>query len=148
MTSGHAKSNTSVPRDDTWQALVELALYGKPDHEGPSVDQVVEAIRGLNLPLDCLEQLRQIVTGAIWNAMQHGSDHDPKALVLIRVLISSTDTRPVGPQSPGGWGCFLIERAAQGPSDLARRIVELCVYREGGGDELESRAGHTGAICL
>jgi len=131
MISGDAKPNTGVPRDDTWQVLVELALSSKPDHEGPSVDQVLEAIRGLNLSIDCLEQLQQIMSEAIWNATQHGNKRGPEAPVLIRTLISNTETRPIERQSPGGWGFFMIERTAQAQGDLAHHIIELYVYREG-----------------
>ena len=138
MTSIDAKPNIDAPRDDTWQVLGELTLSSESDHEHLSVDQVVETLRGLDLPVTCLERLEQSVTKAIRNAMQHGNQYGPEAPVLIRVLISSTETRQIERQSPGGWGFFLIERIAQAPSDLGHRMIELFVYREGGKDEHKS----------
>ena len=138
MTSGDAKPKIGVPRDDNWQVLGELALSSEHDHEHPSVDPVLETLRGLDLPVTCLERLKQSVAGAVWNAMQHGNQSGPKAPVLIRVLISNIEARRIERQSPGGWGFFLIERIAQAPSDLGHRMIELFVYREGGKDEHKS----------
>jgi hypothetical protein len=123
---------TDAPRDDTWQLLGELALSSESDHEHPSVDQVVGTLRGLDLPVTCLERLEQSVTQAIRNAMQHGNQYGPEAPVLIRVLVSNIEARRIERQSPGGWGFFLIERTTQASSDLAHRAIELFVYREGG----------------
>jgi len=93
MISIDAKPNIDAPRDDTWQVLGELTLSSESDHEHLSVDQVVETLRGLDLPVTCLERLEQSVTKAIRNAMQHGNQYGPEAPVLIRELISSTETR-------------------------------------------------------
>ena len=117
--------------DDTWQVIGELALSNEPDHGHLSLDPVMEAIRGLNLPIPCLERLRQSVAEAIRNAMQHKPG--PEEKVFVRVLVSK-QVQPIKRQSPGGWGCFLIEGAAQAPSGSGGRVIELCVYREGGKD--------------
>ena len=120
--------------DDAWQVLCELALSSEPDHGHLSLDPVMEAIRGLNLPIPCLERLRQSVAEAIRNAMQHRGEPGPEEKVFVRVLVSR-QVQPIKRQSPGGWGCFLIEGAAQAPSGSGGRVIELCVYREGGKDE-------------
>ena len=138
MTSIDAKPNIDAPRDDTWQVLGELTLSSEPDCEHLSVDQVVETLRGLDLPVTCLERLQQSVTEAIRNAMQHGNQYGPKAPPLIRVLAPNMEARWIERQSPGGWGCFLIERTEQAPSDPTRRVIELFVYRERGIDEREN----------
>ena len=138
MTSGDAQPNIGAPRDDTWQVLGELTLSSESDHEHLSVDQVVETLRGLDLPVPCLERLEQSVTKAIRNAMQHRNQYGSEAPVLIRVLVSNTETWQIERQSPGGWGCFLIERTAHTSGDLAGRVIELFVYREGGKDEHKS----------
>ena len=138
MTSIDAKPNIDAPRDDTWQVLGELTLSSEPDCEHLSVDQVVETLRGLDLPVTCLDRLQQSVTEAIRNAMQHGNQYGPEAPVLIRVLVSNIEARWIERQSPGGWGCFLIERTEQAPSDPTRRVIELFVYRERGIDEREN----------
>jgi hypothetical protein len=120
--------------DDTWQVFAELALSSEPDHGPLSMDPVMEAIRELNLPIPCRERLLQSVAEAVQNAMQHRGEPGPEEKVLFRVLVSNK-AQPIKRQSPGGWGCFLIEGAAQAPSGSGGRVIELCVYREGGQDE-------------
>src|SRR5512136_1753257 len=119
--------------DDTWQVLGELALSSEPDHEHFSLDPIMEAVRELNLPIPCLERLRQSVAETFRKAMQHRDKPSPEEKVLVRVLVSK-QAQPIKRQSPGGWGCFLIEGAAQAPSGSGGRVIELCVYREGGKD--------------
>ena len=120
--------------DDAWQVLCELALSSEPDHGYLSMDPIMEAIRELNLPIPCLERLRQSVAEAVRNALQHRDEPGPDEKVLVRVLVSR-QVQPIKRQSPGGWGCFVIEGSAQAPSGSACRVIELCVYREGGKDE-------------
>ncbi len=120
--------------DDTWQVIGELALSGEPDHGHLSMAPIMEAIRELNLPIPCLERLRQSVAEALQNAMQHRDEPGPEEKVFVRVLASKR-VQPIKRQSPGGWGCFLIEGAAQAPSGSSDRVIDLCVYREGGQDE-------------
>ena len=120
--------------DDTWQVFSELALSSEPDHGHLSLNPIMEAIRELNLPIPCLERLRQSVAEAVRNAMQHRGEPGPEEKVFVRVLVSNK-VQPIKRQSPGGWGCFLIEGAAQAPSGSGGRVIELCVYREGGKDE-------------
>ena len=118
--------------DDTWQVLGEFALSSEPDHGHLSMDPVMEAIRELNLPIPCLERLQQNVAEAVRNVMQHRGEPGPEDKVFVRVRVSQV--QPIKRQSPGGWGCFLIEGAAQAPSGSGGRVIELCVYREGGKD--------------
>jgi hypothetical protein len=120
--------------DNTWQVLGEFALSSEPDHGHLSLDPVMEAIRELNLPIPCLERLRQSVAETVRNVMQHRDEPGPEEKVFVRVLVSK-QVQPIKRPSPGGWGCFLIEGAAQAPSGSGGRIIELCVYREGGKDE-------------
>jgi hypothetical protein len=120
--------------DDAWQVLCELALSSEPDHGYLSMDPIMEAIRELNLPIPCLERLRQNVAEAVRNAMQHRGEPGPEEKVFVRVLVSR-QVQPIKRQSPGGWGCFVIEGTAQAPSGSVCRVIELCVYREGGKDE-------------
>ena len=120
--------------DDTWQILGELALTSEPDHGYLSMDPIMEAIQELDLPIPCLERLLQSVAEAVRNAMQHRDEPGSEQKVLVRVLVSR-QVQPVKRQSPGGWGCFLIEGAARAPSGSACRVIELCLYREGGKDE-------------
>jgi len=119
--------------DNTWRVFCEIALSSEPDHGHLSMDPIMEAIRELNLPVPCLEQLHQSVAEAVRNAMQRRGEPGPQQKVLVRVLVSQV--QPIRPQSPGGWGCFVIEGAAQAPSGSASRVIELCLYREGGQDE-------------
>src|SRR5512135_2662156 len=94
--------------DDTWQVIGELALSSEPDHGHLSLNPIMEAIRELNLPIPCLERLRQSVAEALQNAMQHRDEPGPEEKVFVRVLASKR-VQPIKWQSPGGWGCFLIE---------------------------------------
>ena len=123
-----------VSLDNIWQVLGEFALSSEPDHGHLSLDPVMEAIRELNLPIPCLERLRQSVAEAIRNAMRQRDKPGPEEKVFVRVLVSK-QVQPIKRQSPGGWGCFLIEGAAQAPSGSGGRVIELCVYREGGKGE-------------
>ncbi len=135
MISSDAVPYTGAPRDDTWQVLGELTLSSEPDHGHLSIGPVMEAMRELNLPASCLERLQQSVTEAIWNAIQRRNKPDPDEEVFVRVLVPNTETRQTERQSPGGWGCFLIERTAHTSGDLVHRVIELFVYREGSKDE-------------
>ncbi len=119
--------------DDTWQVIGEFALSGEPDHGHLSMDPIMGSIRELNLPIPCLERLRQSVAEAFRNAMQRRDEPGPEERVFVRVLVSK-QVQPIQRQSPGGWGCFLIEGASQAPSGSGGRVIELCVYREGGRD--------------
>ena len=119
--------------DNTWRVFCEIALSSEPDHGHLSMDPIMEAIRELSLPVPCLERLRQSVAEAVRNAMQRRGVPGPQDKVWVRVLVSQV--RPIKPQSPGGWGCFVIEGAAQAPSGSGGRVIELRVYREGGQDE-------------
>jgi anti-sigma regulatory factor (Ser/Thr protein kinase) len=119
--------------DDTWQVLGELTLSSEPDHRDLSADPIMEVIRELNLPIPCLERLQQSVAETFRNAMQHRDGSGPEEKILVRVLVSR-QVQPIKRQSPGGWGCFLIEGAAHAPSGSGGRVIELCVYREGGKD--------------
>jgi len=141
MRSSHAGPNIGAPRDDTWQVLGELTLSSEPCHGCLSIDPIMEAVRDLNLPFPCLERLQQSVAEAIRNATQHRDKPGPEEMVFVRVLASNTETRQIERQSPGGWGCFLIERTAYTSGDLAHRVIELFVYREGGKDEQSDRVG-------
>ncbi len=138
MTSSDAAATIDAPRDDSWQVFVELTLSSEPDHEHLPIDPVMEAIQGLNLPVPCLERLQQHVTEAIRDAIQHKDKPGLEETVFVRVLISTSETRQIQRQSPGSWGCFLIERAAHSSGDRGHRVIELFVYREGGKDEHES----------
>lgn len=107
MMSSDAAPYIGAPCDDTWQVFVELTLSGEPDHGHLSIDPVMEAIQGLNLPVPCLERLQQSMTEAIRNAIRHRDRPGPEEKVFVRVLVSNTATRQIERQSSGGWGCFL-----------------------------------------
>ena len=123
-----------VSLDDTWQVFAELALSSEPEHGHLSMDPLMGAIRELNLPIPCRERLLQSVAEAVRNAMRHRDKPGPEEEVFVRVLVAK-QVQPIKRQSPGGWGCFLIEGAAQASSGSGGRVIELCVYREGGKDE-------------
>ena len=135
MTSNDAAVYIDIPRDDTWHVLVELTLSSEPDHGHLSIDPIMKALGGLNVPVSCLEQLQQHMTEAIRNAIQHKDEPGLEETVLVRVLVSNAETRQIERQSPGSQGCFLIEGTAHTSGAQAHRLIELFVYREGAKDE-------------
>jgi serine/threonine-protein kinase RsbW len=96
------------------------------------MERVAEAVRGLGLAPARLERLKTAVAEATMDAMEHGNEYRPGALVAVRVLASAEDLsvlvtdRGSGPvptpiaetpdlrakleerEPPRGWGLFLI----------------------------------------
>jgi hypothetical protein len=101
MMSSDAAPYIGAPCDDTWLALVELTLSGEPDHGHVSIDPVMEAIQGLNLPVLCLERLQRRMTEAIRNAIRHRDRPGPEEKVFVHVLVSNTATRQMEQLSSG-----------------------------------------------
>ncbi len=114
-------------------SLAELSIPSEPGNERWAMEQVAEAVRGLNLPPGRLEKLKTAVAEATMNAMEHGNRYNAEVPVKIevwllekRLLVRIIDRggspppnpnaqRPdleaklEGKQPPRGWGLFLIK---------------------------------------
>lgn len=159
MQSNHTRS-TSTPAQSAWQTLAEFTLPSELNSERLALEQVSEAVQGLNLPLAHLIRLKTAVAEATLNAIEHGNRSQPDVPVVIRVLVSGqtllvrvTDQgqggaiiKPTAPnlaakldgrQSLRGWGFFLIEKLMDElriSGDEAHHTIELFLYLEGGQD--------------
>jgi len=143
-----------------WQTLAELIVPSKPGNERIAMEQVTEAVSGLNLPGRRLDQLKTAVAEATMNAMEHGNHYLPDRPVSIKVLASRaalsvritdhggtrilpSDTGIEVPdieaklaelQTPRGWGLFLIKHMVDEmniSNDPSHHTVELIMYLEG-----------------
>jgi serine/threonine-protein kinase RsbW len=153
--SGKAK------QDDARRALVDLSVPSEPGNERLAMEQVAEAVKGLDLPAQRLERLKTAVAEATMNAMEHGNRYQPEVPVKIQVLASDADLlvritdqggSPVpdpdkevpdleakleGLQSPRGWGLFLIKNMVDEmhiTSDAVHHTIELVMHLEGKDD--------------
>jgi anti-sigma regulatory factor (Ser/Thr protein kinase) len=155
-TAGEANSSNGTD----WQTLAELTVASEPGNERFVMEQVTEAVRGLNLPSKRLDQLKTAVAEATMNAMEHGNHYLPDKPVSIKVLASraalsvritdhgGTRTLSTNPeievpdieaklselQTPRGWGLFLIKNMVDEmriSNDNTHHTVELIMYLEG-----------------
>jgi serine phosphatase RsbU (regulator of sigma subunit)/anti-sigma regulatory factor (Ser/Thr protein kinase) len=112
--------------------LAAFQVASEPGNERLAIDQVAEAVAGLELAGPRLERLKTAVGEATMNAIEHGNHNRPELPVDIRVVVDDTDLkvritdqggeRPIpevetpdleaklaGLQTPRGWGLFLIQ---------------------------------------
>jgi serine phosphatase RsbU (regulator of sigma subunit)/anti-sigma regulatory factor (Ser/Thr protein kinase) len=156
--------NTQPPTPSTWRTLAVLTLPSEPGNERVAMEQVGEAVSGLDLPQRRLERLKTAVAEATMNAIEHGNQNRPELLINIQVRVSATElavdiidqggATPItasetpdlyakldGEQSPRGWGLFLIKSMVDEmrvSSDELHHRIELIMYLEGA-----SNAGQT-----
>lgn len=143
---------TGSPADEAvWRTLDEWTLTSEPGNERQAIARVAEAVQGLGLSPQRLEQLKTAVGEATLNAMEHGHHYQPDLLVSIQALASATalairitdmggagtidETQPpdlgaklAGLQSPRGWGMFLIKSLVdevRDSGDGTQHTVEL-----------------------
>jgi len=112
--------------------LAAFEVASEPGNERLAIDQVTNAVAGLELAGPRLERLKTAVGEATMNAIEHGNHNRPELPVEIRVVADDTDLkvritdqggeRPIpevetpdleaklaGLQTPRGWGLFLIQ---------------------------------------
>jgi serine phosphatase RsbU (regulator of sigma subunit)/anti-sigma regulatory factor (Ser/Thr protein kinase) len=113
--------------------LAAFQVASEPGNERLAIDQVAEAVAGLELAGPRLERLKTAVGEATMNAIEHGNHNRPELPVDIRVVVDGADLkvritdqggeRPIpeaetpdleaklaGLQTPRGWGLFLIQK--------------------------------------
>jgi serine/threonine-protein kinase RsbW len=146
--------NRNSAQQESWRTLTEFATPSVPGNERRVIEQVVDAVRELNLPETRIERLKTAVSEAAMNAMEHGNHYKPELPVEVRVLVSKrslevdiTDqggseiisgdevpdlaTKLEGEQSPRGWGLFLIKNMVDQMhviSDENHHTIELILY--------------------
>ncbi len=151
MEAGEAGGNSAQ------QTLVNFALPSEPGNEQQAMEQVVGAVKELDLSDRRLERLKTAVAEATMNAMEHGNNYRPEVPVTIQVLASQTVlsvritdegegapiSEPESPdleaklasrQGPRGWGLFLIQNMVDEmriTSDEAYHSVELILRLKG-----------------
>jgi anti-sigma regulatory factor (Ser/Thr protein kinase) len=121
------------------------------------MDQVVAAVRELNLSEAHLQRLGTAVAEATMNSIEHGNKNRPEVPVTIQVRVSETalsvritddgggqpmpkpevpnlEAKLAGLQSPRGWGLFLIEKMVDEmhvTSDEDHHTIELILHLKG-----------------
>jgi len=127
MTGIAASNDERVPE---WQLLAEFAVTGQPGSKQQILDQVTDAVQGLNLELAQLERIQQVLAPAIARAMR---SEEPGAMFPLRTRIWVR-----GDCAPGrGLGFFLLEKQGNDPESVAaaektEHHVELFLYQERG----------------
>jgi serine phosphatase RsbU (regulator of sigma subunit)/anti-sigma regulatory factor (Ser/Thr protein kinase) len=116
------------------RVLLDVEIPGALGNERAAMEQVADAVAGLDLAPDRLERLKTAVSEAAMNAIEHGSGGDRDVPIHVQVTSSDSKLRvrvadmglggevPLGSaeipdieaklkgeQKPRGWGLFLIE---------------------------------------
>ncbi|MFQ5942595.1 MAG: SpoIIE family protein phosphatase [Anaerolineales bacterium] len=151
-----AAKSSSKSRSTKIQATFNIP--SQPGNERLAIDQVTEAVSGLDLASDRLEKLKTAVGEATMNAMEHGNQYREDQPVEIRIQTSNSklsvfitdhgggqtipdpktpdiEAKLDGEQSPRGWGLYLIKNMVDDlhvTTDEHHHIVELVLYLEGG----------------
>jgi len=131
--------------------LADLTVASAPNNERQAMEQVAQAVAGLDLSSAQLERLKTAVAEATMNAMEHGNAYKPELPVSIQVLARDgelavritdrgggqplpepdtpdLDAKLAGAQSPRGWGLFLIRNMVDDmclESDDTHHTIEL-----------------------
>jgi anti-sigma regulatory factor (Ser/Thr protein kinase) len=134
--------------------LAAFEVASEPGNERLAIDQVAEAVAGLELDGPRLERLKTAVGEATMNAIEHGNGNRPELPVAVRVVADDTDVkvritdqggeRPLpevetpdleaklaGLQTPRGWGLFLIQNmvdALETAVDEHHHTIELVMH--------------------
>jgi hypothetical protein len=120
---------SSAERMPEWQLLAEFAVTGQPGNKRQLLDQVTDAVQGLNLELAQLERIQQVLVLAVARAMR---SEEPGAMYPLRIRIWVRGDCASG----RGLGFFLLEKQGNDPESVAaektERHVELLLYQERG----------------
>ncbi|MBE7555506.1 MAG: hypothetical protein HS126_31030 [Anaerolineales bacterium] len=135
-----------------WKIVAEFSLPSQPGSDPVAWAQLITAVRGLNLSPANLDRLKTAIAKATFNAVEHGSSHQPELSVFIRVLVleqaetgqglgTSLDLQMPDPTAKGSgqrlgqaWGFFLIHKVKDEghvQAGEAHHTIELFLYREG-----------------
>jgi anti-sigma regulatory factor (Ser/Thr protein kinase) len=149
-----------IPGDEAWKMLKEFQLPSQAGMEREAMEQVEEAVSGLNIPKEQLNRLLTAVAEATMNAIEHGNYFNPEIPVIIQILTNDEtlcvriydqgagiiipeknapdiEAKLIGAQSPRGWGLFLIKNMVDQVeiiSDDKHHIIVLYLNLKGGQD--------------
>ena len=142
--------------------LADFTLPSEPGNERRAIEQVVQAIDGVDLSKERLERLKTAVGEATMNAMEHGNQYRPDLPVSVQVSASKEalavritdhggdqpipdadtpdlEAKLAGQETPRGWGLFLIKNMVDDmriESDETHHTVELVFNRENSTESL------------
>ncbi len=145
------------------RVLLRDSLPGEPGNERVAMDRVAEAVAGVAIEPARLERLKTAVSEAAMNAIEYGSQNDPRIPIEIEAVVTSDDLvvritdrglggpigdaeepdiekKLAGDQKPRGWGLFLIKHmvdAMEVTPHGTGQTVTLTLHLEGAND-----AGH------
>jgi anti-sigma regulatory factor (Ser/Thr protein kinase) len=145
-------------KEGQWRTLIEFSLPSQTGNECEAMDQVVAAVRELNLSEAHVQRLGTAVAEATMNSIEHGNKNRPEVPVTIQVRVSETalsvritddgggqsnfqpevpdlEAKLAGLQSPRGWGLFLIEKMVDEmhvTRDEDHHTIELIIHLQGG----------------
>jgi serine phosphatase RsbU (regulator of sigma subunit)/anti-sigma regulatory factor (Ser/Thr protein kinase) len=134
-----------------WTTLADFEVASVPNNERQAMEQVAQAVEGLELSPARRKRLGTAVAEATMNAMEHGNHYQPDLPVAVQVLVREgelnvriTDSgggpvipepdtpdleaKLTGAQSPRGWGLFLIRNMVDDmrvQSDDSHHTIEL-----------------------
>jgi serine phosphatase RsbU (regulator of sigma subunit)/anti-sigma regulatory factor (Ser/Thr protein kinase) len=151
------RRDASLTDSESVHILADFTVMSEPGNERIVMQQVADAVEGLNLSPLALERLKTAVSEATMNAIEHGNHNQPDLPVEIRVVIRESrlsvaitdqggddmipimetpdlDLKLAGLQSPRGWGLFLIENMVDElhqSSAGGQHTLELIIYLKG-----------------
>jgi len=125
MTS-HNLSSPIDSADSEWQTLVAFTASRESDDLYAPIESIAAAAQGLNVARSQLEQIKNAVSGAVRNVLDHRQRLLHEHAVRIRILVANNTTR-----ATQCWGFFLLERIADDAHNLANGIgylIEVFLY--------------------
>jgi serine phosphatase RsbU (regulator of sigma subunit)/anti-sigma regulatory factor (Ser/Thr protein kinase) len=134
-----------------WTTLADFEVASVPNNERQAMEQVAQAIEGLDLSAARRKRLETAVAEATMNAMEHGNGYQPDLPVTVQALVGeeelivritdsgggqaipepgtpNLEAKLTGAQSPRGWGLFLIRNMVDDLhvlSDDTHHTIEL-----------------------
>jgi serine phosphatase RsbU (regulator of sigma subunit)/anti-sigma regulatory factor (Ser/Thr protein kinase) len=159
-TGGRDYDASAAATDPTGdRVLLRTSLPGEPGNERVAMDRVAEAVTGLAIAPDRLERLKTAVSEAAMNAIEYGSQNDPRIPIELEAVVEGDDLvvrvtdrglsgplvgaeepdlekKLAGEQKPRGWGLFLIKHmvdAMEVTTHGTGQTVTLVLHLEGAG---------------
>jgi hypothetical protein len=149
--------------DPVWILLADLSLgdflSDQDRREEPTAGYLLQTVRELGMPLECMENIAMLVTEFATESPVHYKQEGSEISARIRIFCQKkivdgvnaarATSRPChteqamhhspmildfGTKMNGGWGCFLIRRGANVSDDASLsspHVVDLYLYREG-----------------
>ncbi len=149
------------------RVLLRVSLPGESGNERLAMDRVAEAIESLDIEPARFERLKTAVSEASMNAIEYGSQNDPKIPIELEAVVvdddlivrisdrglggpmgeaeePDLDKKLAGEQKPRGWGLFLIKHmvdAMEVTTHGTGQTVSLTLHLKGADDGSQSVQG-------